>query len=81
MDFGSIVDYDEITTNKFFSGEHGLHGLLHLFEAVLDSFPIIDSRYTEYMTLFSGFAMLLAKHILNFSKVRLITVHVCRLSN
>lgn len=68
-DFGSITDYDEMSTNKFFSGDDGLDGLLVMFDTVVDSFPITDVRYAEYMSLFSGLAMILAEQIRNFKKV------------
>ena len=70
-DFGSVTDYSEICTDNFFDGENGLDGLLNLFEEVVDSFPTSDSRYTEYMLLFARLGEILAKRILNFTKVRI----------
>ena len=68
-DFGSVTDCNDIHTDQFLVGDHGLDGLLDLFNTVLDSFPTSDDRYTEYMSLFSAFAEILAKCILKFVKV------------
>lgn len=68
-DFGSVTDYHEICTDKLLVGDHGLDGLLALFDTVVDSFPIADVRYAEYMSLFSAFAEILAECIHSFVKV------------
>jgi hypothetical protein len=68
-DFGSLTDHTEMLNSKLLIGSDGLDGLLSIIEQVVDSFPIEDVRYLDFMNLFSTFGSAISKKILNFSKV------------
>lgn len=70
VDFASVTDAAEMSTDRFLVGSDGLTGFLtEIVNELLDVLPLSHPSYQGLMEFFETFCQVLARKISNFKKV------------
>ncbi|KAF6747405.1 hypothetical protein DFP72DRAFT_854382 [Ephemerocybe angulata] len=67
-DFGSLVEPSKIPDDALLLGCYGIHGLIDVFDYLLDELPLDHILHDDLYDVFQPFAMTLSRKISNFKK-------------
>lgn len=75
-DFGCSHDHLHMNTRHLLNGPNSLDGILMLASHILDKLPDDHPEYAEFFSLFQKFCGALAQKVMNWKKVRQLSIHL-----